>query len=47
MKVNVLSAISNEFVDGWDIGHPGIVCFLLSDNLANHTNGYTVNAAAR
>ena len=39
--------IINEFLDVWNIEHPGVECFLLCDNLAIHTNSDIVSAAAR
>ena len=47
LNVEVFTMILSEFLDIWNLVHPGVECFLLSDNLAIHTNSDIVSAAAR
>ena len=47
LNTEVFTMILSEFLDIWNLVHPGVECFLLSDNLAIHTNSDIVSAAAR
>ena len=47
LNVEVFTMVLSDFLDIWNLVHPGVECFLLSDNLAIHTNSDIVSAAAR
>ena len=47
LNFEVFTMVLSDFLDIWNLVHPGGECFLLSDNLAIHTNSDIVSAAAR